>query len=166
MDEDTRSLTFELSPPVLYELGLEAGVEWLAEQFQAKHDLRIEVVDDRQPKPLDEDVRVLLFRAARELILNVVKHAQVQEAKVAISRDGGFVQIAVQDDGAGFVPSELDTLVRLHRAFGLFSVRERLDSLGGSFRIQSEPGRGTVAVMRAPLKPEETSGEHQDSSGG
>jgi len=89
MDEEIRSLTFELSPPVLYELGLEAGIEWLAEQFQAQHHLRIEVEDDRQPKPLGEDVRTLIFRAVRELLVNVVKHARARLVKVSLRREGG-----------------------------------------------------------------------------
>jgi signal transduction histidine kinase len=152
MDEDIRSLTFELSPPVLYELGLEAAVEWLAEQFQAKHHLRIEVADDRRPKPLDEDVRTLIFRAVRELLINVVKHARVRMARISLRREGDFLHAEVADDGVGFDSSRHAVPEDSKCGFGLFSIRERMSSIGGAFRIRSASRRGTRAILIAPLQ--------------
>jgi len=151
MDEEIRSLTFELSPPVLYELGLEAGIEWLAEQFQAQHHLRIEVEDDRQPKPLGEDVRTLIFRAVRELLVNVVKHARARLVKVSLRREGGDLYAEVVDDGRGFDSSRYAIPKNSTGGFGLFSIRERMGSIGGSFQIRSTPDRGTHALLIAPL---------------
>ena len=162
MDEGIRSLTFDLSPPVLYELGLKAGVEWLAEQLHAQHGLRIEVSDDGLPKPLGDDVSTLIFRAVRELLVNVVKHARAGTARVSLSRVGPHIHAQVLDDGAGF-ESRPDSAPRDSTGgFGLFSIRERMESIGGSVRIESSPGQGTRALLVAPLR---ANGQDQEENG-
>ena len=153
---DTRSLTFDLSSPILYELGLEAAVERLAEQIQDQHDILSDVEDDRQPKPLDDDVRVLLFQAVRELLVNVVKHAQARNVKVSMRRDGSDMRITVEDDGVGFYAVPIGSRWSRSEGFGLFSIRERLDYLGGHLEVESESGHGTRATLVAPLKRSET----------
>jgi PAS domain S-box-containing protein len=149
----TRSLTIELSPPILYELGFEAAVEWLAEQIQEKHGISVTFENDQHPKPMDHEIRVVLFKAVSELLMNVVKHAQAHNAKVAIQREGSNIRIAVEDDGVGFHIPEAGQLAGIH-SFGLFSIRERLKHFGGSLQIQSEPDRGTCITLVAPLKKE------------
>jgi len=149
--QDTRSLTFELSPPVLYELGLEAALAWLANQTREKHAMRVELKDDGQSKPLDNGCRVIAFQAVRELLFNVVKHARAQIATISISRDDDAVRIDIEDDGIGFDTSELDATVSGSMDFGLFSVRERLQPLGGRLEIHSEPGSGTRVALVLPL---------------
>jgi len=153
---DTRSLTFELSSPILYQLGLEAAVEWLTEQTQARHGISAYFENDGQPKPLDDDIRVLLFQAARELLMNVVKHAQAQSVEVSMQRVGGHVQISVEDDGVGFNVLPIGHHWSEIKGFGLFSIRERLDHLGGQLKISSQPGQGTQVTLVAPLRREET----------
>lgn len=152
--QDTRSLTFELSPPVLHELGLEAAIEWLAEQVQDRHAVRVEVEGDGQRKLLEDDVRDLLFRAVQELLVNVVKHAQARHARVSTRREGGEIRIEVEDDGVGVEVSQADFRPDANGGFGLFNIRERLAYVGGSLRINSEPGMGTRVVLEAPLKRE------------
>ena len=149
---DTRSLTFELSSPILYQLGLEAALEWLAEQTQNRHGILSYFEDDGQPKPLDDDVRVLLFQAVRELLVNVAKHAQARSVKVAMRRDGSDVRIIVEDDGVGFDAFSIGPHWSEIKGLGLFSIRERLDHIGGQLRIVSTPGHGTQVTLVAPLK--------------
>jgi signal transduction histidine kinase len=149
--QDTRSLTFELSPPVLYELGLEAALAWLINQTREKHGLRIELKDDGQTKQLDNRCRVIAFQAARELLFNIVKHARTASATISIRKDKDSVRMDIEDDGIGFDLSDADYAVSGSKGFGLFSVRERLQSLGGSMEIQSEPGRGTRVSIVLPL---------------
>lgn len=166
--QDTRSLIFELSPPILYELGIEAAVEWLAEQIKEQHNIMVEFEDDNQSKPLDDDIRVLLFQAVRELLVNVVKHSQARKVKVSVQKDGGNIRIHVEDNGIGFDSSKIYSYSDRTRGFGLFSIRERLDYLGGYFTIASEPGYGTQVTLGAPLKNNEESikgklHEHKDS---
>lgn len=149
--EDTRTLTFELSPPVLHELGLEAALDWLADQMQEQHNLRIEVETFEQSNSLDDEMRALLFRGVRELLVNVVNHAQTGYAKVVLKKNGGNIQVEVEDDGVGFDSSQLNDYRKGSRGFGLFDLRERLDLLGGSLQITSKPGEGTRVVIVAPL---------------
>lgn len=147
-----RALTFDLSPPVLYELGFEAALEWLAERTQAQHGVRVTLDDDGRPKPLREDVRVALFRSVRELLHNVAKHAWARHVRISVDRDGDRIRVLVEDDGVGFDPAEPAAAAGRCEGFGLFAIRERLDYLGGRFVIESAQGRGTRATLVAPLE--------------
>ena len=150
---DTRSLTFDLSYPILYELGFEAAVaEWLMEHVQEEHGIETDFEDDGQSKPLDDDIRALLFRNVRELLINVVKHARARRVKVAVRRVEDQILTRVEDDGVGFDPVEVTAMAAKRAEFGLFSIRERLEQLGGLFEVVSAPGRGTRITMTAPLK--------------
>ena len=149
--KETRTLTFELSPPILYQLGLEAALEWLVEQMQKQYDITICFEDDKISKPLNESVLILLFRAVRELLVNVTKHAKAQSVKVTTRRDGKNIKIFVEDDGVGFTVSKNGSSNSTNDGFGLFSIEERLDSLGGHLEIESEVGRGACVTIIAPL---------------
>jgi len=150
---DTRALTFDLSYPILYELGFEAAVsEWLIDQIQEKYQIETEFKDDGLPKPLDDDICVLLFRNVRELLINVVKHAQATKIRVSIRKVNGNIQVSVEDNGVGFDPLEVTRKATKRAEFGLFSIRERLEQLGGIIVIESKPGSGSKITMRAPLK--------------
>ncbi len=150
--EETRSLTFDLSSPLLYEIGLEAAVERLTEQMQKQPGVSSSFEDDGQRKPLNDDVRVLLFQIARELLVNVVKHAQAHQARVCIKRHKDDLRITVEDDGVGFDPSRVSSDRQGNNGFGLFSIRERLHYIGGQIEIESESGRGTRVIATVPLK--------------
>jgi len=149
--QDTRSLTFELSPPVLYELGLVAAIEWLAEQFQDKHELRCLVESDNLPKPLNDDIKIVLFRSVRELLVNTVKHAQAKTVRITIRGMKDTIRIRVTDDGLGYDQADNNQGNNTH-AFGLFSISERIRHLGGELEIDSKPGKGTMVTLLAPLK--------------
>lgn len=148
----TRSLTVELSPPILYELGFVAAVEWFTEQIQEQYAIETQFEDDGHPKPLDKDVRVLLFKVVQELLFNVVKHAHSRNAMVTIRKDNNRILITVEDDGIGFEAHESKSQIGQKTGFGLFSISERLDHFGGHFEIMSGPDRGTCATISAPLK--------------
>lgn len=150
--QETRSLIFEISSPILYELGLEAAIEWLAEKTEKRHAMRCHYQDDGQPKPLDDDVRVLLFQAVNELLVNVAKHARASRVVISTCREAGFIRVGVEDDGVGFEPSEIATHWRKNQGFGLFSIRERLRHLSGSLEIESRPGTGASVFLIAPLR--------------
>jgi signal transduction histidine kinase len=148
---DARSLTFDLSPPVLHELGLAAALAWLAEDMGKKHGLAVTFEDDQTPKPIAEARCIVLFRAVRELLTNVTKHAQARRAGVSVGRTDEHVRITVEDDGVGFDPQCVHAHEDLEGGFGLFSIRERLDYLGGRMEIRSGKGRGTRVTLTAPL---------------
>ena len=154
-----RSVTYELCPPVLHELGLRPAVASLAEQFGRLHGIAVEVDDDGQPESLDRNARAFAFRAVRELLFNVAKHARARHACVSIRKDRDFVRIEVQDDGVGFDASGEGVFAEGERAFGLFNIRERLDQLGGRLEVESSPGRGTHVTMLVPAEIEMRAGE-------
>ncbi len=149
--ESTRSLTFELSPPVLYELGFVAAVEWLTKQARQQHGLETEFTDDGCAKPLDDDIRVLLFQAVRELLVNVAKHANARSVQVSTKRVGDTVRVSVEDDGVGFNLSGAPSRRYGSAGFGLFSIHERLGHIGGHLKVESEPGHGTRVSLVAPI---------------
>lgn len=148
----TRSMTFEISPPVLYELGFEAAVRWLIGQFQDQHGIECDFKDDGSTKPMNDDMRVILFQSVRELLANAYKHARAQSVSVCTLRDGDVVRIAVKDDGVGFDPRVLGQKVTKNEGFGLFNLRERLSHLQGDLKISSKIGEGTAITLVAPLK--------------
>ncbi len=148
---DTRLLTVELSPPILYELGFEAAVEWFAEEFQTQHGIEVQFEDDSQPKPLNEDIRVILFKVVQELFFNVLKHAMAKCVFIKLAKNGKEILITFDDNGVGFNTYNKPSRSGSKTGFGLFSIRERLNHMGGHFQIKSTPGEGTYATISAPL---------------
>jgi PAS domain S-box-containing protein len=145
----TRSLTFLLSPPTLYTLGLEAALGTLVEQYQQAHGIAVHLDVGSGRTDLPEDLRVLLFRAVRELLVNVAKHANATEASIRLSHSNGTLHIEVRDNGVG-LNTTVNPSSRDQKGFGLFSIQERLQGLGGSMLMESAPGHGTCITLVAP----------------
>ncbi|MFB3904658.1 MAG: response regulator [Acidobacteriota bacterium] len=156
----TRSLTFELSPPVLYDRGLAQALEWLGDWMKTKHGLAVKVTADEEADPGSQDVRVLLFQATRELLFNVVKHAQVQKAEVWVGQTENELRIVVSDQGVGFDPGQSPSGHASCNGFGLFSIRERLELVGGKMAVESTPRSGSRFTLTVPVSkpPRFTSG--------
>lgn len=150
--QDTQSLTFELSPPVLYDLGLEAAIEWLVDQMQDQYRLSVTLSDDNKAKPLDESIRVLVFQAIRELLFNVVKHAHAHRAWIGLQRQADTIRIEIADDGIGIQQSMQDKNGVKTGGFGLFSIQERLKHFGGRLEIDGSAGKGTRITLIAPMQ--------------
>jgi len=147
----SRSLTAELSPPVLHDAGLAAGLMWLARWMRDKHGLTVEVSADDLPVPLPEALRLMSYQAVRELLFNVVKHAGVASARVAMTHDEGRnLRIVVSDRGRGFDAAAY-AAGDAPGSFGLLNIRERLAFLDGRLEIESAPGQGTRFILTAPL---------------
>ncbi len=154
----TRSLTFELSCPVLYRLGLAAALRDLGEGLEQEHGVRFHWVEgDPGDLPrLTEDRKVLLFRCVRELLLNVVKHARASTVRLSLRRAGGRLRITVEDDGVGFEVSKPRSGHAAAGGIGLFGIRERLRHLDGRLEIRTALGDGSRASISVLLGPEET----------
>jgi signal transduction histidine kinase len=147
----TRSLSVELSPPVLHDHGLAAALEWLAAQARKHHGVNVSVEADPSANPKAIDVRVFLFQAVRELLLNAVKHAARSPVHIMMKGIGsGKLRVIVSDRGPGFDSSKLDRQGIQLGGLGLFSIRERMASFGGKLQIDSTPGRGTRITLIAP----------------
>jgi signal transduction histidine kinase len=147
---ESRQIMAELSPPVLSELGFVPAIEWLTEQFSSQNglDVKFKYINGIDSNDLVHDMQVLLFQATRELLMNVVKHANSKKAMVVITDKKDTVRVTVKDDGVGF---QGKVAFREDKGgFGLFSVRERLKHLGGQLIIESKPNRGTRVTMISP----------------
>src|SRR6478672_10390889 len=151
--EYTRTLVADLSPPVLHEHGLAAGLTWLA-NYMERHDLRVTVRVPDIEISMPEDQAVLLFQSVRELLINASKHARAPEATVVLQQVDGRVRIDVTDNGVGFdasAPAAEIPQGTVSSKFGLFSIRERMKALGGAFEILSSLGKGTTATLSLPV---------------
>lgn len=151
----SRNLTHRASPPVLYDAGLAPALEWLGRQFTDEHGLEVVVDCDDDAQPESQDTRILLYQACRELLFNVVKHAGANQCKLSMHRAGlGDVQVSVCDSGKGFDEGRLGE-VNPGDGFGLFSIRERLELIGGRMEIESIPDEGSCVRLFAPVAAEQ-----------
>jgi signal transduction histidine kinase len=141
----TRKMTFELGIPLLYDVGLEPALEWLIENYREDFGLACRLKRNPELISMDENVRVLLYHAVRELLVNILKHAKATRAKVSINKNGKAVKIDIEDNGVGFDTSQPQ------KGMGLFCVRERLAHIGGQFHIKSSPGKGSRFTLISPL---------------
>lgn len=147
---ETRSLLQELSPQILYELGFEPAVEWLAEQLRMRHGIECRVEVLHSTEYLDTDAGLVLYQAVRELLANVAKHAKASAAVVTISADAWALRVTVADRGVGFEPGAEAALGFGGGGFGLFSIRERLRLLGGDVAVESVRGVGSKVTASLP----------------
>ncbi|MBQ3652940.1 MAG: PAS domain-containing protein [Synergistaceae bacterium] len=151
---ENRSLIFELSPPVLKEAGLTPALEELAENILTPAGVHWQIITKGNPDDLeaDDSVCVILYRSARELLINAVKHSGASEVSIIINTKPELLTVAVEDNGKGFGVSDSEDGSAEGNGFGLFSVRERLRALGGELRIVSEPNKGAMLIMSCPRK--------------
>jgi signal transduction histidine kinase len=151
--EYVRTLMAELYPGNLRELGLPAALRSLAEQM-SRHGLTVDVSIDRDALALPHDHALLLYQSVRELLMNIIKHAGVDYAIVACEVvDSDKLLISVRDTGRGFDPSTLPSTASGEH-FGLSSVRERIETMGGTFTVDTTVGQGTAITVCVALQPE------------
>jgi PAS domain S-box-containing protein len=148
--QKARRLSHELSPAVLHHSGLVASLEWLVRQMKEQFGLHVRLESDGTQQSESTPLKVFLFRAVQELLFNVVKHAGVKTAQVALSSSDGCFAVSVTDQGQGFDPRILDSITSLG-GFGLLSLRERANYIGGSFGIESAPGKGSRFTLTVPV---------------
>ncbi|HKY32546.1 MAG TPA: PAS domain S-box protein [Candidatus Polarisedimenticolia bacterium] len=152
----SREVTVELSPPILFEAGLAQALEWLVRQMRSKYRLLVRYTAGAGTDVRSDGQRAFVFRAARELLFNVVKHAGTLDVAMSLDRKGeDAIQLTVEDRGRGFDLERSGAREGSSAGFGLFGLRERAEALGGSLEIESRPGRGTVVRLTAPLGPPE-----------
>ncbi len=171
--QQTRSLTYQLSSPILYQLGLEAALKWLAENMERQYGYRVLFKRLGESGELREESSVFLFSAVRELLVNVAKHAGAGEVAVRLRWLDDSVEVLVKDNGKGFRRTSIADLSlgapASQDGFGLFNIYERVSDLGGRVSLRSEPLRGTAVKIHLPLDPAARNGEieheHQNSAG-
>jgi len=145
----TRDLTGTISPPVLYELGLTPGLDWLAEQYSTRRGLRVALRTQGRTRPLPDELAVMVFQSAQELLTNCLKHSGAAEAELGLEWTPARLRLSVADRGRGCDPAR--AAGQNHDGFGLFSLRERCRDLGGELAIDSRPGAGCRVTLSVPL---------------
>jgi signal transduction histidine kinase len=140
----------DLSPPGLYELGLEPALKWLSVYMRSKDNLQVDLKVTAADADVDIDLRVLVFKVIRELLRNVVKHSGVQIASVTVTRDPGELRAVVEDRGSGF-EWQLSLFEPRARGFGLWSVADRVRDAAGEMTVDTGPGRGCRVTVVFPL---------------
>ncbi|MBA4386972.1 MAG: hypothetical protein C0404_03260 [Verrucomicrobia bacterium] len=151
--DECRMVMTDLTPSLLYELGLVPALRELAGRLEEKHGAHIVVEDDEREKPMSNPLRGLLFESVRELVTNALKHAGRCEIRISVVLDDNDMVISVADDGKGYDPATIEARPGTRGGFGLFSVRQRLEGFSGRLQIRSTPGKGTVAEIRLPILP-------------
>ncbi len=148
---ESRRLTYDLSPPILYELGLMAAFKWKLEQIQKNYGIRTVLVGEKQDIAIQKEFNIFIYRVVGELLTNVIKHANARLITLQVSKGDKFYSIFVEDDGVGF-KKQLNRKILKNSGFGLLSITERIDSIKGEFKIESEPGHGTRATVLIPFE--------------
>ena len=145
-----RGLTRLLSPPIMESAGLEAALKWLARQIETDYSLQIAFCDDLSGKPVAREFQLELYNCVREMLINVAKHADTATACLTVCREADTLAIKVEDDGVGF---DADAVLNGSNSdgFGLFTIKQRIMHMGGTFEICSKPGSGTEAAINVPL---------------
>ena len=150
-----RSLSADLSPPALYRGGLVSGLRWLAGRMQERHQFHMDFASQISRVSLSEDIVLLVFESVRELLFNAVKYAGTSKAKVTLKIEGeDHLCLSVQDEGKGFDPSGITASDNMKQGLGLFSIQERIQLIGGTFKITSSPGNGSRFDIVLPYEQE------------
>ena len=149
--QKTRSLTFELSSPVLAELGLVPALETLLEKLCAEKRIGYDFSGPADDIAMSEQAKFILYRSARELINNAIRHANASQVDLQVVQIDGGVSIQVKDDGIGFDSSSMEQDFTSEGGFGLFNVREQMEYLGGSCKVGTASAGGAVFVLWIPL---------------
>lgn len=148
----TRSLMGEINPSILKELGLTEAIKGLCEKIREREGLRIILKADPKIGQPDEQVQFLIFRAVRELLMNVVKHARAKRVCISLKNIGENLMVAVKDNGVGFDLASIDQVKARTAGFGLLSIRESLHHMGGLCEIETKEGKGTSVALTVPRK--------------
>jgi len=146
-----RMITMQLSPPTLRILGFVPALEGLVEEMRHTYGLKVDIYTESQPQRLDDVILAVLFRSARELLINVAKHAGVNDASLSYRADDKQLTLLVSDDGCGFDPEPILSMLSAKQSFGLRSINERIVALGGRMEIDSNPGFGCMVILTLPL---------------
>jgi PAS domain S-box-containing protein len=146
----SKSLTVELCPPILQHVGLLPALKWLGHNMKQKYGLNVTIDSNTEIYPVDDECRIFLFEAVRELLFNIVKYAKTKKANIHVNYIHDKIKIEVADKGVGFNHTAFNADSNLADGFGLFNINERISLLGGQLDIKSVIDRGTSITLSVP----------------
>jgi signal transduction histidine kinase len=146
----TRDVIADLSPPGLYDLGLQPALQWLSLRFRSQYQLEVEVDVNLHDSIVDLELRIVAFKIVRELLQNVAKHARVNRARVIVQGFRDSILVEVIDQGVGF-EWQYELFESNGRGFGLWSIDDRVRAAGGEMTVDTAPGKGCRVTVSFPL---------------
>lgn len=147
-----RRICKELSPVILDDLGLTAGIRWLVENALKSHDIDASLDIANIDKLLTNEQQLLVFRIFQEAFTNIVRHSLASRASIVMKKQGGEISLVIEDDGKGFDVKEAMGRDFTKRGMGLAAMEERAWMLGGSVNIWSQRELGTRIEFRIPTE--------------
>jgi signal transduction histidine kinase len=151
LTDQVRSLSLELRPAMLHELGLTSTLRWYVANYLRRHDTRIRFKTDVLPERLPENIEITAYRVVQEALTNVNRHSGATEVDLRITRSNGTIQIVVEDNGRGFDPASVSVSEKAGSGIGLVMMRERISTINGRLDITSRPGEGTRITAEIPF---------------
>jgi signal transduction histidine kinase len=139
-----RNIALLLRPSMLDDLGLAAALEWLGREVSRSSEIEVAVESGNVPDDLPDGYRVCIYRLAQEALHNAVRHSGARNAKISLDDGPGKIAVRITDDGRGFDPSRT-------RGLGLLGMEERVRRLGGTLKVESQPGKGVAVIAELPF---------------
>lgn len=153
--ENVRRISRDLMPSILEDLGLFASLQWLVENFSKQHDINITLDMEDIDHLFSREVQVNLYRVFQESFTNISKHADAKEVSVEVKKEGGYISFVVKDDGKGFELNKIMNRKFNEKGVGLMAMKERMHMMGGTFEVNSLPGKGTTIKFVVPIEEKE-----------
>jgi signal transduction histidine kinase len=157
---ELRSIIADLRPSILDDMGLAAALKWYVQGYERRRSIATALEVTGKPLRLPVEVETVLFRVTQEALTNVAKHAGASSVKVKLEYTPEQVMLTIEDDGSGFDPRKAIKKGEQPAGWGLLDMQERAALLGGTYRIDSQPGHGTSVQIAVPLKPETLEANH------
>lgn len=150
--ENVRHISTELSPSILEDLGLFASLQWLVENFERQHSIKVSLNMEDIDHFFSLETRINLYRLLQETLTNISKHAQARNVSIVVKRTKKYVVFRVKDDGKGFDPGRVSERDPVRGGMGLAAMKERAHLSGGVFEVESKPREGTVICFKIPIR--------------
>ena len=150
--KESRDITYELSPPVLYEMGLVSAISWKLDEIEKNNKIKVSLINRSQSHELEEKIQIILYRTISELIQNIIKHSEAENLNVSFRLLKNVYRITISDNGIGFDLAAMKDKAISEKKFGIFSIIERIKYIGGDLNINSVPKKGTKVVIDIPIK--------------
>lgn len=149
---ESRNITYELSPPVLYEMGLVPAINWKLDEIEKNNNIKTSLINRSKSYEIDKRGQIILYRSISELLQNVIKHSKADKVNVSFRLLTNDYRITVSDNGVGFDFKSIRKKVLAQKKFGLFSIMERIKYIGGRVEIDAKHRRGTKIIINMPIK--------------
>ena len=142
--QTVRNIALLLRPSMLDDLGLAAALEWQGREVSRRSEIEVSVESESVPEDLPDEYKIYIYRLVQEALNNAVRHSGARNAKVVVERLARSIVVRVTDDGRGFDPAR-------SRGMGILGMEERVKRLGGTLRVESQPGKGATVTAELPI---------------